>query len=602
MLNGAPYSNVATATLNITNPAGTDAGNFTCVLNASTCPVTSSSVALTVNAIPVITVQPSTPTAICAGIASASLSVTATGATTYQWRKNGVNLTNVAPYSNVTTATLNITNPAFSENGASFDVVVGNAAPCTVTSTARTLTVNAVSAITAQPVATTACTNTTVTFSITASNVTTYQWQRNGVNLTNVVPYSNVTTSTLTITNPAVGIAGNFTCVLNSATCPVTSSSVALTVNAAPVITVQPVAPAAFCEGMSSPSLSVTATGASTYQWRKNGVNLTNVAPYSNVTTATLNITTPSFSENGASLDVVVGNAAGCSVASTARVLTINAVSVISVQPIATSACTNTTTTFSITASNVTTYQWQRNGVNIANGAPYSGVTTATLTITNPSLAIAGNFTCVLNNATCPVTSSSAALTVDAIPVITVQPVTPAAICENASTSFSVTATGATTYQWRKNGVNLTNVAPYSNVTTATLNVTNPPFSENGAIFDVIVGNAAGCTVASVTKVLAVKAVPVITIQPIATSACTNGTTTFTITATNVTSYQWERNNLVISNVAPYSGVFTATLTITNPTAGNAGNFNCYLNNATCPVTSSSAVLTVNAVPVKTPL
>ncbi len=600
LTNIAPYSNVTTATLNITNPAVTAAGNFTCVLNATTCPVTSTAVALTVNAIPVINVQPVTPAAICAGIASTSLTVTATGATTYQWRKNGVNLTNVAPYSNVTTAALNITNPTFSENGASFDVVIGNAAGCSVTSTAIILTVNVVSVISAQPITTIACANTTAIFSVTASNVTTYQWQRNGVNLTNVVPYSNVTTATLTITNPSVVIAGNFTCILNSATCLVTSSSVALTVNAIPVITVQPVAPSAICEGLASTSLSVTAAGATTYQWRKNGVNLTNIAPYSNVTTATLNITTPAFSENGASLDVVVGNASGCSVTSTANLLKVNAIPIISVQPIAIAACTNTTTSFSVTASNVTTYQWQRNGINIANGAPYSGATSATLTITNPAVAIAGNFTCVLNSATCLVSSTTAALTVDAIPVITVQPVTPAAICENANTSFSVTATGATTYQWRKNSINLTNVAPYSNVTTATLNVTNPAFSENGGIFDVIISNVAGCSVASNTKVLTVKAVPVISVQPIATSACTNATTSFSITASNVTTYQWLRNGLIISNVAPYSGVLTATLTITNPAAGNAGTFTCVLNNATCPTTSSGAVLTVNAIPVIT--
>ena len=598
--NVAPYSNVTNSTLTISNPATTDAGNFTCVLNASTCPIISASAALTVNAIPVITVQPSTPTAVCAGLASVSLSVTATGATTYQWRKNGVNLTNTAPYSNVTTSTLNITNPAFSENGASFDVVVGNAAPCSVTSTARTLTVNPIAAISAQPVATSACTNTTATFSITASNVTTYQWQRNGVNIANGAPYSGVTTATLTISSPAVGIAGNFTCILNSATCPVTSSSAALTVNAAPVITVQPIAPAAFCEGSASPSLSVTATGATTYQWRKNGVNLTNTAPYSNVTTSTLNITNPAFAENGASLDVVVSNASGCSVTSTARILIINAVSVISAQPVATSACTNTTVTFSITASNVTTYQWQRNGVNIANGAPYSGVTTATLTITNPAIGIAGNFTCLLNSATCLVTSSSVALTVNAAPVITTQPSTPAATCENASTSFSVVASSATTYQWRKNGVNLTNTAPYSNVTTATLDITNPPFTENGASFDVVVGNAVGCSVQSITRTLTVRAVPVISVQPVSVSACTNQTVTFNITASNVTTYQWVRNGLIISNSAPYSGVFTSTLTITNPTAGNAGNFTCILNSATCPVTSSAGVLTVNTAPVIT--
>lgn len=126
----------AASTGDITRTGGT--GTINGLINGTTLTNT-----LTSNlTIPTINTQPTTPAAVCAGSGTRTISVATTGATTFQWRKNGTNLTNTAPYSGVTTATLTITNPALAENGAIFDVIVGNAVPCTVTSTSVTLTVN----------------------------------------------------------------------------------------------------------------------------------------------------------------------------------------------------------------------------------------------------------------------------------------------------------------------------------------------------------------------------------------------------------------------------------------------------------------------------
>ena len=130
-----------TGLVTVQNPAGTGT-------SAST---------FTVNVRPVITVQPATPLSICAGVGSRTISVTATGATIYQWRKNGVNLTNVAPFSNVTTATLTITTPATIDAG-TYDVIVGNASSCSVTSNGVVLTVTTVPTIATTPTPTDAAT------------------------------------------------------------------------------------------------------------------------------------------------------------------------------------------------------------------------------------------------------------------------------------------------------------------------------------------------------------------------------------------------------------------------------------------------------------
>jgi hypothetical protein len=82
---------------------------------------------------PVITTQPLTQAA-CAG-SSVTFTVAATGAVSYQWRKNGVNI------AGATSATYTI-NPVAAADAGSYDVVI-NGAACNSTSTAAVLTVNA---------------------------------------------------------------------------------------------------------------------------------------------------------------------------------------------------------------------------------------------------------------------------------------------------------------------------------------------------------------------------------------------------------------------------------------------------------------------------
>jgi large repetitive protein len=102
---------------------------------------TRTAVNVTVGTYPTITVQPVTPAPIC-GSGTVTVSVTATSATSYQWMKGGVALVNDATYSNVTTNTLTITNPALTEDGAVLTCVVTGGSTCDVTSSSVILSVN----------------------------------------------------------------------------------------------------------------------------------------------------------------------------------------------------------------------------------------------------------------------------------------------------------------------------------------------------------------------------------------------------------------------------------------------------------------------------
>src|SRR5690606_26187951 len=124
-------------------------------------------------------------------------------------------------------------------------------------------------AITTQPTAQTVCAGTALNLSVVATGTSlTYQWRLNGGDI------AGATSATYTVASAAAGNAGNYDVVITNGCGTVTSSAVAVVVNAAPSITAQPTAQAA-CNG-SNVTFNVTATGTGlSYQWKLNGANVT---------------------------------------------------------------------------------------------------------------------------------------------------------------------------------------------------------------------------------------------------------------------------------------------------------------------------------------
>ena len=93
---------------------------------------------------------------------------------------------------------------------------------------------------------------------------------------------------------------------------------------------------------------------------------------------------------------------------------------------------------------------------------------------------------------------------------------------------------------------------------------------------------------------------PTISSHPVNKTICAGANTTFSVTAANATSYQWQVNTGSgynnISNSAPYSGATTSTLTITSATAGMNGYLYRCVATGSGNVTSNAATLTVNSV------
>ncbi len=146
------------------------------------------------------------------------------------------------------------------------------------------------------------------------------------------------------------------------------------------------------------------------------------------------------------------------------------------------------TATFTVEASGTAplTYQWQKNGINLP------GATMATYTTPPVTAEDNGSLFCVVvSNGAGSVISLQRSLKVNFPPVITTQP-RDATVNAGRAAKFTVKATGQSlTYQWRKNGANITG-ATQSNYTT-------PPAAsgDNGALFSVLVTNSYGSTTSS---------------------------------------------------------------------------------------------------------
>ncbi len=78
-------------------------------------------------------------------------------------------------------------------------------------------------------------------------------------------------------------------------------------------------------------------------------------------------------------------------------------------------------------------------------------------------------------------------------PVITQQPENQE-ICENSDVSFSISADYATTFQWQKDGQNLTDNGHFSGTNTATLQISSATTDDEGT-YTCVVGNSSGTVV-----------------------------------------------------------------------------------------------------------
>ncbi|MFN9746277.1 MAG: hypothetical protein ACK57B_11595 [Betaproteobacteria bacterium] len=247
-----------------------------------------------------------------------------------------------------------------------------------------------------------------------------------------------------------------------------------------PVITTQPQAQNV-ADGATA-NFAVTASGSGlSYQWQRGSTVIPGASG------ATLGLPAVGLADDGARFRVVVSNSGG-SVTSSEALLTVTPVAPsIATGPAPATVTAGQTATFTAVAAGSAplAYRWLRDGAEIA-GATAASFTTATLALADDGARYAVRVT----NAAGSVTSAAAVLTVQPAPVapqITAQPQA-ATVTAGQTATFEVIATGTAplAYQWRRNGTAIAGATSAGYTTPAT----TP--SDSGAVFSVVVSNAAG--------------------------------------------------------------------------------------------------------------
>ena len=361
-----------------------------------------------------------------------------------------------------------------------------------------------------------------------------------------------------------------------------------------PAITAQPTNTTVCNNTTATFSVTASATITITYQWQVstdggiNYTNLLNAGVYSGVNLTTLTITGVTAVMNNYLYRCIPSTACG-SITSNAGILNVNVSPVITTQPATSNTgCVAGNVSYTFAANGTAlTYQWQLSTTgaggpwnNISNGGVYSGVTTATLSVTGLTAIMNGYLYRAVISGTClpAVTTNNGALIVNTPVSITSQPANKN-ICATGTTSFSIAVAGSLpTYQWQVSNdggivwTNVSNGGIYSGVTTTTLTLTGVTTGMNGYLYRAVVAGNAPCgAVNTASAALTVSPQPTVILTAFPYTKLLPGrTTTITATVNPPTGFTtaWTRNGTAISvssnsTIVSVNGLGTYTVVAT---------------------------------------
>lgn len=452
---------------------------------------------ITVLPVPSLTVSPLTQS-VCS---TNQFTLTAAGASSYTWSGAGA-----------TTAG----NPLItSASVTTVYTVTGSGNGCTSSKTA-TVTILSPPSLTVSPVATTVCSGNATT--LTGSGAISYTWTGGAVNTTvnPVVVSPSVTTIYTLIGKTGTGCAA--------------TKTVAVTVNAAPILTVAPTG--TVCLGNTA-SIGITAYPGINYSVSPlptqaitpiDGHLIFQVLPTGN-TTYTVTAINPS---------------SGCVTTATTQIYTVITPTVtLTANP--NPLCAGSSVT--LTAGGASYYSWT--GLNVPQTTSVVVVSPADTTLYKVT---ASNMPFVVNGATVtPLCRAAANVVVNVVPAPTLT-ITTANPATCSAGTVTLTAAGASTYTW---------VTPAGSFT-------QNPFTVNPTVatsYTLTGANANGCRAIKTGTVNAGPALA-LNVSTLTSTICVGSTAT--LTASGASSYTWT-NGVTSSSSNPYivSPTITTTYTVT---------------------------------------
>jgi hypothetical protein len=375
---------------------------------------------------------------------SVTLTATVTGSVkSYEWRKDGT----AVPNSNSASLTIN---SATLQSAGDYVLVVTPDCGGQITSNTAKLTVNENAKITQQPTGKDACAGADVMFVIKSAGLNKkVEWFK-GPQL-----IAGENGDTLRLFSISSSDAGSYTAkVSGDCGSVVTSIPAVLSLGLTPEITAHPQSKT-ICENQELMlSVAVMGTGVS-YQWKKNGVDITNAV------NAVFVIPNFQASDSG-NYHVVVQGSCGDAVESSVAKVTMNAAPMITTQPSSKTVAAGEMVELSVIATgNELEYQWYHNDAELA------GKTTSTLSIASASTSDAGSYYCNVTNDCGTVKSSVVTVTVDVI--------------EDGKLSLSTTTYNLGIIELNKK-YNFTIVELVRNVGSKPININELTFEDDGTM------------------------------------------------------------------------------------------------------------------------
>ena len=503
------------------------------VSDGNGCSATSLGVNITIGIAPQAAIAAAGPTSLCRG-KSVLLKATLGSGYSYQWRKSG------AIIAGASSSTYN------ADATGIFTVKVTNAEGCSSTSPAINVVANPV------PVATavaggglTFCAGGNVLLRATQGSGYTYQWKKNGIKL------EGQTSSNFTAISSGIYSVE----VSNAYGCSATSSSFKVTVNAIPVATITPNGPLTFCSGKNVILRANTGTGY-TYQWKRGGTNIAGANGFTYTATST------------GTYSVIITNASGCFITSTASTVVVNPLPAASVTPAGSlSICSGKNVLLKANTGTAYSYQWKKAGINIPGDGKEA----------NYNASVSGTYSvAVTNGYGCSATSAATMVTVNSTPVASIAASGPTTFCAGKNVLLKAIIGAGYTYKWKKSGIVLTGQ------TASTY------LAETAGIYSVEVTNSAGCSTNSEgINVTVIPAPPALLAAAGPTTFCTGKSVTLKATVGTGFIYQWKKD-----------GVNIPVQTSSTFTANSTGLYSVVITNAQgCATMSSGTNVTVNPPP-----
>ena len=493
--------------------------------------------------------------------------------TTYQWRLNNIDLTEVS----ARTISLSLLGITRAKEG-NYSVIVNNSCGAS-TLNLFNLKVNAAPEITTQPIPGLVCEGGSFTNNVIANNSTqlplSYQWLKDGTTITN-----NATAQQLQLQNITNADQGLYAVRVSNSCGTTLSASARLSLIGNPVITQQPSAITS-CSGIENTATIVATSDDNrlTYKWFKNGSLIAGQIG------TQLNFPNVTATDAG-SYKAIVTN--GCNLSTTSSDFVVYVKEKIALNGAIANKqlCVGNTLDIDLSAyltgGDVSSrYQWRLNSIDITEAS----ARTTRIQLLNVAKTNQGSYSLIATNGCGPSTLNLFYLTMNAAPEITTQPVA-GFVCEGKTFTNNVTVANATqlplSYQWYKDGNSITN-----NATAQQLVLQNITAADQG-LYAVRVTNTCGTTQSSSAR-LSLIGNPVITQQPVSITSCAGIENTATIVGTsddNSLVYKWYKDGILLSDQIGNQLVFSKIAST------DIGNYKSVISNS-CGLSATSNVFKI---------